>query len=86
MMLMHYVYILRMSNHQLYVGQTNDLRRRYQEHEVGNVRATQKRRPLTLIFYEAFTSKQDAVRRERYLKTTKGKRAIALMIRESLTT
>lgn len=37
-----------------------------------------------LIFYEAFQSSKDAIRRERYLKSTKGKTTLRLMLRESL--
>ena len=81
---MHYVYILLLSNKQLYTGRTDDLRRRVQEHENGKVAATRYRRPLKLIFYETFLSKEDAVRRERYLKTSKGKSTLNLMLRDSL--
>jgi len=35
---------------------------------------------LKLIFYEAYLVKSDAQRREMYLKTTKGKRALKLML------
>jgi putative endonuclease len=35
--------------------------------------STKNRRPLELIFYEAFPNKFDALKRERYFKTTKGK-------------
>jgi predicted GIY-YIG superfamily endonuclease len=37
---------------------------------------------VTLIFYEAFLHQQDATRREQYFKTTAGKRALKLMMRE----
>lgn len=37
-----------------------------------------------LVFYEAFAAKQDAVRREKYLKSTKGKRTLKLMLKDSL--
>jgi putative endonuclease len=40
--------------------------------------------PLKLLFYEAYLSREDALRREKYFKTTDGKRAIKLMIRETL--
>ena len=83
---MHYVYILPLSNQQLYTGRTDDLRRRFQEHTNGKVSATKHRRPLTLVFYETFLAKEDSVRRELYLKTSKGKSTLRMMLQDSLKT
>ncbi len=68
----------------LYTGRSDDLKRRIEEHELGKVTATKNRRPLKIIFYEAFSCKSDAIRRERYLKTSKGKTTIKTMLIESL--
>ena len=81
---MHYVYIIQLNNKQLYTGRTDDLKRRFKEHDEGKVKATKYRRPLKLIFYEALIKKSDAVRRERYFKTSKGKSTIKMMLRESM--
>ena len=82
---MFYVYILKSSrDSKLYIGRSNNLKRRILEHKNGKVIATKHRRPLKLIFYEAFISKEDSVRRENYFKTTKGKSSLKLMIRESI--
>jgi len=72
---MYYVYVL-ISNadNQFYVGFTNDLKMRLDSHAKGNVVSTRNRRPLTLVYYEACLGRDDALRRERYLKTTWGKR------------
>lgn len=78
---MHYVYVLLLSNRQLYAGRSGDLRRRVSEHESGKVKSTEHRRPLRLIFYEAFASRTDAVRRERYFKTSSGKATLQLMLK-----
>jgi len=43
-------------------------------HADGKVRSTARRRPLTLVYYEACHHEDDAFRRERFLKTGKGKR------------
>jgi len=40
--------------------------------------------PLRLIYFEAFLDKEDALRRESYFKTTKGKTTLRMMIREYL--
>lgn len=69
-----YVYVLRSEpDRRLYVGRTTDLRQRMEYHRRGYVHSTRHRRPVELILYEAFPTRADATRRERYLKTTKGK-------------
>jgi len=80
----HTVYILLLGNNQLYTGYTADLDRRIKEHESGNVASTCKRRPLELIHHEVYTLASDARRRERFLKTTEGKRLLRQQIRDIL--
>lgn len=81
---MFYVYILHLNNHTLYTGQTGDLKRRYNEHKLGRVASTKNKRPLELIFYEAYIKKTDVDRRERFLKTTEGKRLLRQQLRDIL--
>jgi putative endonuclease len=71
---MHYVYFLLLKNNQTYKGITSDLRIRYLEHQQGKVKSTKNYRPLKLIGYEAYCLKSDAQRREKFLKTTEGRR------------
>ncbi len=59
-----------------YVGYTSDLIIRLQQHENGLVASTKNRRPLMLVYYEACLNQQDATHREKYLKTSWGKRYI----------
>jgi putative endonuclease len=74
---MIYVYVLHSEKDgQLYTGCTRDLRARFALHNAGKVPSTTNRRPLHLIYYEACLNEQDAFRREKYLKTTYGKRYI----------
>lgn len=81
----YYVYILlSLRDRRFYIGLTNDLKRRIAEHKQGKNVSTAKRLPIELIFYEAFLSKKDAERRERYFKTTKGKTTLRQMIRDCL--
>lgn len=66
---MYYVYILQsIKNNGLYIGFTNDLRRRFKEHNDGKSDYTRKFMPWKLIYYEAYLSRKDATRRERQLK------------------
>jgi putative endonuclease len=81
----HYVYILRsLKDGLFYIGYSEDLRTRVKDHNAGKNVSTKNRRPLELIFYEAFPSKKDALRREAYFKTTKGKITLKQMLREYL--
>lgn len=74
---MIYVYVLRSEvDGFLYTGCTRDLRARILLHNSGQVFSTKDRRPLELIYYEACLNEADAFRREKYLKTTYGKRYI----------
>jgi putative endonuclease len=73
----HYVYVLRsLKDGNLYTGYTADLRSRVAAHSVGKVRATRDRRPLHLIYYEAYLLPKDAKAREVFLKSGSGKRYI----------
>ncbi|OGE19451.1 hypothetical protein A3J19_02195 [Candidatus Daviesbacteria bacterium RIFCSPLOWO2_02_FULL_41_8] len=83
--LQHCVYVLlSLKDHKLYIGSTSDLKRRLTEHFHGEFKATAYRRPFKLIFCEYFISKKDALRREKYFKTTAGKKGLRLITRESL--
>jgi len=73
---MTYVYFLLLNNGKIYKGVTNDLKRRVSEHNLGKVTSTKYKRPLKLIHYEAYLLKDDAERREKYLKTTYVRRDI----------
>ncbi len=81
---MYYVYILLLNNSQLYTGCTSDLKRRILEHKSGNCDFTKQRLPVKLVHYEAYLRKTDAERRERYLKTSEGKRFLKQQIRDFL--
>ena len=81
---MYYVYVLQsLKDKKLYIGYTADLKRRMIEHKTGGSISTKKRLPLLLIFYEAFSNERDARRREKYFKTTQGKKGLKLVLRES---
>jgi len=72
---MFYVYVLHSeSDHGLYIGYSTDLRRRIAEHRAGLAFATAFRGPWRLIYYEAYTEEQDALGRERFLKSGGGRR------------
>ncbi len=83
---MYYVYVLksRYDNH-LYIGSTNDLRRRLSEHNARKVRSTKSRVPFELRYYEAYHKEKDARTREYALKKDgKALGQLKLRISESL--
>ena len=82
---MYYVYILLLSNKNLYKGSCADLEKRYNEHKNGKVKSTCFKRPLKLIHYECYLLKSDAQRRERFLKTTEGRRLLKQQLKDILT-
>ena len=66
---MNYMYILKSKkDSQLYLGSTIDLKKRFKEHNDGKVFSTKSRRPLELVYYEAYKSEGDARKREASLK------------------
>jgi len=83
---MYYVYVLKLLvDGGLYIGCTVDLKNRIRSHANGSVESTRKRLPLELIYYEACNHRDDAFRRERYLKTTYGHRYIKHRLRSYFT-
>ena len=73
-----------MSNSNIYTGSTSNLRDRMTEHDRGNVITTSKHLPVTLLGYEAYALKSDAQRREKFQKTTEGKRLFRQQYRDIL--
>lgn len=78
-----YVYVLRsIKDDKLYIGYTNNLTRRIEEHKKGLNFSTKYRLPFKLIYFEGCTNEQDAKRRENYIKTTQGRRFLGLRLLE----
>ena len=66
----YYVYVLRsLKTSYRYIGQTNDLERRIQEHDNGLTRSIRHMQPYVLEYIEVYASRLEAVRRERWLET-----------------
>ncbi len=72
---MHYVHVIQsQEDRQFYTGFTSDLKNRFREHNAGRVSSTKRRGPFELVYYEACQNEQDALAREKYLKSGMGKR------------
>ena len=69
-----YVYVLQSEmDGMFYTGFTTDLKRRLSEHNTGQSLSTCWRRPFKLIYAEIGFNREDALRREKYLKSGNGK-------------
>ena len=63
--MMNYTYIVKCADGTLYTGWTNCLQKRMKAHNEGNTRT---KRPVTLVYYEGFSTKEEAMRREYEIK------------------
>lgn len=82
---MFYVYVLQSKKDKnLYIGYSNDLRKRVRQHKQGNVKSTKGRRPLKLIYYEAYKEKSDATKREYELKKGQWREILRARLKNSL--
>ena len=71
---MFYVYIIKsLKNGRFYVGSTGNLERRLDEHNSGQSRYTKLTSPFVLVHSETYATKQEAVRRELFLKSGRGR-------------
>jgi putative endonuclease len=71
----YFTYVLKSKvDNKLYIGHTNDLKRRFMEHNKGQEKSTKDRIPLVLLYYEACLNEENSIKREKYFKTGFGRR------------
>lgn len=73
-----------MKDNDFYVGYTEDPNRRLKLHNSGKVKSIKAIIPFKLLYYEAYINQKDALKREKYLKTSYGKKNIKGRIKEYL--
>ena len=79
----YYVYVLKSKYYkELYIGYTDDLKTRIEEHNQGLNKSTKRYKPWQLIYYEACLNQEDAKRREKYFKKTQGRRLLKRRLKE----
>ena len=83
---MWYVYVIKsLKNERLYVGSTNDIKRRLKEHNDGvGGKYTKDNRPFKLVFYEVFLNKKDAMKDELFFKTGYGREVLKTKLKNYL--
>lgn len=73
--MIYFTYVLKSKkDDKFYVGFTDDLKKRFRDHNKGLGESTKDRRPFVLVYYEACLSKEKAIKREKYFKTGFGRR------------
>ena len=78
---MYYLYILQSKkNNSYYVGVTNNIERRLEEHNLGSVKSTAHYRPWIIKRIEEFPDINSAYRRERFIKTKHSRKIIEIII------
>lgn len=72
---MYYVYALySLKTQVIYIGSTSNLKQRIKDHNIGlGGYFTKRNKPFKLVFYEAFLSKTDALKQEKFYKTGHGR-------------
>lgn len=69
---MNYTYMLRCRDNSLYTGWTNNIEKRLEDHNSGKgAKYTKARRPVELVYYESYETKEEAMRREWQIKQLK---------------
>ena len=80
---MFYTYVIQSKkDKKWYTGYTSNLRERFKQHNNGEVQSTKGRGPFELIYYEACINEKDALRREKYLKTSQGRGMLKRRLKE----
>ncbi len=82
---MYFVYVLiSLRDKQFYVGITEDVKMRFKNHIEGKVISTRSRRPLKLVGYEFYWYKKEAGAREKYLKSSDGRKKMKLRYKQTI--
>ena len=77
---MNYTYILKCKDDSLYTASTNDLKKRNTSHNAGKgAKYTKARRPVELVYYEEFQTREEAMKREYAIKQLSRKEKEALI-------
>ena len=72
---MYFVYVIQsLSHNNRYIGSTDNVIKRVQEHNLGKCRYTSGRRPWELVYKETFKTRSEAMKREKFLKSGQGRK------------
>ncbi len=78
---MYFVYVIKsQKDNKLYYGLTNNIKRRLEQHNSGEVKSTKPRTPLVLVYYEKTSTLREARMREKYFKSGFGRKYVKLKL------
>ncbi len=78
---MYYIYVLKsQKNNRYYTGSAQDVGARVAQHNAGKSPYDKLNKPFDILHQEAFSTRGEAVRRERYLKTGKGREELSQIL------
>jgi putative endonuclease len=78
----YFVYILQsLKDHKYYIGSTSNVEARLEFHNSGKQRSTRHRTPFILVYKEICFSKEEALKREKQIKSYKGGNAFLTLLR-----
>ncbi len=81
MLYMYHVYVLRsLKNRRLYTGSTSNINQRLSDHNSGRNTYTRLTRPFELLYGEDYQTRAEAVKREKFMKTGKGRELLKELI------
>ena len=79
----HYTYMVRCRDGSLYTGYTTDIEKRIEAHNEGKgAKYTRSRRPVELVYYEEYPTKEEAMSREWHIKRMTRKKKEELVYKE----
>ena len=74
---MYAIYVLKsLKDGNFYYGQTANLEKRLEDHNLGRVKSTKSRKPFNLVYYETVNTIGEARKREKYFKSGYGRKFI----------
>ena len=76
---MYRIYILLCFDKSFYTGHTSSLKQRFKQHQNGEVKSTRNKRPLKLVYYEIYNTKEEAMMREAQIKPWSRQKKINLI-------
>jgi len=83
---MFYAYVLRSLTAEFYYkGHCEDLENRLKQHNLGMTPSNRKYVPFEIVYFEAFETRQEAIRREKYFKSAAGRRFLMMKIKSTPT-
>jgi len=70
-----FAYVLKSVSHEYYYkGHCCDLEKRLHEHNSGMTQSLRPYLPFKLVYFESFNTEIEAIKREKYFKTSEGRR------------